>query len=211
MRRLFIGMALALAATACVPGAARGQAREDAARCWQRSYQEEAGGRFDGALEALDELPASDRGGYVYALRRGWLLYLAGRHHESAAAYQRAVDLAPSAIEPRLGRLLPLMALGSWREAEEVARQALRIDADNYLAASRLALVLYRVQRYNDAEALYRRVLALYPSDVEMQLGVAWCLLKRGRAKDAAAVFRAVLTLSPDNASAKEGLEALGR
>lgn len=175
---------------------------------WRRSYALEARGDSRGALAALDAMPSAERAGYVYTLRRAWLLYLAGRHDESVNAYRAASSSAPRAVEPRVGELLPLMAMRRWQETEQRAREVLRLDADNYLASRRLALALYQLGRFDDARAMYQQVSERYPGDLEMVTGSAWCDLRRGRRDQAATAFRTVLAVSPDDATATAGLTA---
>ncbi len=175
---------------------------------WRRSYALEAQGDSRGALTALDALPAEAQRTYLFALRRGWLLYQTGRYDDSVAAYRQASQVARGAIEPRLGELLPLLALRRWQDAETLAREVLRMDEGNYLASRRLALALYNLGRFDAAKAVYQEVLTRYPGDLEMQSGVGWCELRRGHRDEAAAAFRAVLAVSPDDASATAGLTA---
>ncbi len=175
---------------------------------WRRSYALEARGDARGALAALDGLSPTDRGAYLAQLRRAWLLYSAGQFDESVAAYRAAAQGSPRAVEPRVGELLPLLALRRWREAEQRAQEVLRLDADNYLATRRLALALYNLGRFDRAQETYERVLAQYPGDLEMLTGVGWCELQRGHRPAAATAFRAVLAVSPDDAGAAAGLTA---
>lgn len=175
---------------------------------WRRSYALEAQGDTRGALTALESLPADAQRTYLYSLRRGWLLYSAGRYDESVAAYQQASQVSRNAIEPRVGELLPLLALRRWQDAEQLAREVLRMDSDNYLATRRLALALYNLGRFDAAKAAYQSVLERYPGDLEMLTGVGWCELRRGHRSEAAEAFRAVLAVSPDDANATAGLTA---
>ncbi len=177
---------------------------------WRRSYALEARGdargRPGGPRRALGS--PTDRGAYLAQLRRAWLLYSAGQFDESVAAYRAAAQGSPRAVEPRVGELLPLLALRRWREAEQRAQEVLRLDADNYLATRRLALALYNLGRFDRAQETYERVLAQYPGDLEMLTGVGWCELQRGHRPAAATAFRAVLAVSPDDAGAAAGLTA---
>ncbi len=182
----------------------------DTADAYEASYEMELLGRFRDALKALDGVDTADRGEYVYHLRRGWLYYLAGDHRESVAAYEQAVALEPRAVEPRLGLMLPQMALHLWLDAETTAAAILSLDPKNYVASSRRAWVLYNLGRYDDAEVAYRQVLELYPSDVAMRSGLGWCLLQQELTEDAAAQFRIVLQVDPADSSAAAGLAAAG-
>lgn len=195
-------LSLTLASVAVSPSA---QANPEV---WRRSYAQEAGGDARGALATLDTLPDDARRTYLYTLRRGWLLYVMGRFDDAATAYRQAAAMSPAAVEPRVGGLLPLMALRRWQDAEALAREALRLDADNYLASRRLGLVLYNLGRFDAAREVYQSVAQRYPGDLEMLTGIAWCDLRRGQRDEAANGFRAVLAVSPDDAGAAAGLTA---
>lgn len=203
MKQHAVSMVSVLLSAVMLGGAA--QANPEA---WRRSYALEARGDARGALAALDGLSPTDRGAYLAQLRRAWLLYSAGQFDESVAAYRAAAQGSPRAVEPRVGELLPLLALRRWREAEQRAQEVLRLDADNYLATRRLALALYNLGRFDRAQEAYERVLAQYPGDLEMLTGVGWCELQRGHRPAAATAFRAVLAVSPDDAGAAAGLTA---
>ncbi len=183
---------------------------DETADAYQISNDLEAAGRYRQALEAMDGVAAADRDEYVYHLRRGWLHYLSGDHRESVASYRQAIAGAPRAVEPHLGLMLPQMALRLWRDAEQTGADALALDPKNYLAGSRRAWALYNLGRFDEAEVAYRRVLELYPSDVDMRGGLGWCLLELGRPVDAATQFRSVLRVAPTDATALQGLANSG-
>jgi tetratricopeptide (TPR) repeat protein len=178
------------------------------ADAWRRSYAAEARGDAAAAIEALARLPA-DEAPYVAALRRGWLLHLAGRADEAVQAYERAVGLAPQALEARLGLMLPLMAQRRWVDAERVGREALGLAPGDPTVLGRLAWIDYLQGRYEAAERGYRRALAAYPSSAEWRAGLGWALLKQGRIDEARAELRLVLVFAPDHAAARDGLAAL--
>jgi tetratricopeptide (TPR) repeat protein len=182
----------------------------ETADAYQASNDLEVAGQYREALEAMDGVAAADRGEYTYHLRCGWLHYLSGDHRASVAAYGRAVVAQPRAVEPRLGLMLPQMALHLWRDAEQTAGDTLALDPKNYLAGSRRAWALYNLGRYDEAEVAYRRVLELYPADVDMRSGLGWCLLKLDRPVDAATQFRTVLRVAPTDPTALEGLANSG-
>jgi len=186
-------------------GAARAQAPGD---LYRRSYAAEARGDVEGALEPLERLgPAG--AGYVAQLRKGWLLYLAGRHAPAAEHYLRAAALEPAAVEPRLGAMLPLMALRRWKDAERLGEEVLALAPNDFLATSRLAWVHYNQAQWAEAEALYRRALAAYPASAEMLAGLGWTLLKQGRHREARTALEAALAFAPDHQVARDGLAAI--
>jgi tetratricopeptide (TPR) repeat protein len=174
------------------------------------SYTAETAGSYEAALKALDGLQATGDVGYVVALRRGWLLYLAGRYADAAQAYGLAVTLKPDSVEARLGASLPLMALRRWSEAAAACEAALKLEPGSYLAEARLAWVLFSQGRFAEAAARYEGVVRRYPSDVDMRAGLAWSWLKLGKSAEARAAFQWVLQVAPAHASAKEGLAAAG-
>lgn len=173
---------------------------------YRDSYAHEAKGELAEALAEIDALPKAQRQTYVYALRRGWLLYLLGRHWDSIESYRAAAKLRPKAIEPQLGMMLPEAALLLWLDVLETGKAVRRRAPHDYLATSRMAWAAYSLGRFAEAEALYAELVELYPSDVEMRAGVGWSQLKQGRRLTALATFEAVLLIAPDHASANLGL-----
>lgn len=188
-----------------MPGSARG----DAAQQYARSYQLEAAGKASAAVKALARCPSAQQNTYFYQARLGWLRYLAADHPGAIKAYQRAAKLGPRAIEPLLGVMLPQMAMRRWKDAADMARAALRKDAKNFLANSRLAWALYNLGRFAESERVYRRVLELYPANLEMRSGLGWAQLKQGKKAEAQKTFRGVLAVSPKNSAALDGLAAV--
>lgn len=199
--------ALTLTATLTIAvGSAR--AADDAASRFRASYALEGGGDYPGALAELSQLDAHGSLAYAIHLRRGWLLYLAGRHADAVAAYRAAIDAEPAAVEPVLGVTLPLMALRRWKEAEDAARDAIALAPGHYTATSRLAYVLYNSGRHPQAAQVYGKLVELYPADVEMRAGLGWALLKAGEARRACAAFDRVLAIAPTHTSAGQGAAA---
>lgn len=175
---------------------------------YQQSYEQEAAGAWTSALGALDALPAPEKESYLFALRRGWLLHQQGRFEDSVQAYDLAIARAPEAIEPWLGKTLPLLALRRWSDVDVAARGVLARDPKSYLGRSRLAWALFNLGRHAEAEPLYRGLVADYPSDVEMRAGLGWTLLQLGKREAARSQFESVLQVAPRSASAAAGLAA---
>lgn len=173
---------------------------------YRRSYALEAAGSPAAALAAMDAMEPAQAADYVFNLRRGWLLYLGGRYAEAVAAYGKAIDLEPRAVEPRLGQMLPLMAARRWREVERQGAEVLTIMPGEFTALSRLAFAAYSQGRFTEAEGLYRRALAAFPASVEMRAGLGWTLLKLARPREARVELTRALQVAPDHASASQGL-----
>lgn len=184
---------------------ASGSRAQSVPELYRQSYQLEARGDATGALKAMEAVMtrAPD---YVATLRKGWLLYLVGRHTDASTSYAKAIALEPKAVEPKLGAMLPAMALRRWKDAERLGTEVLAQSPGEFLAVSRLAFIHFEQARWDKAEAFYRQALALFPSNVEMQVGLAWTLLRQGKVDAARAGFERVLQVAPDSSSAQEGL-----
>ncbi|MFA6315922.1 MAG: tetratricopeptide repeat protein [Elusimicrobiota bacterium] len=196
----WLGLCLYLG-TAVVPVRA---GDDDRPAQFARSYGLEARRDLRGAIRAIEGLGDDD---YLVQLRLGWLHYRNEAFKTSADCYARASRLAPGAVEPFLGMMLPLQAAGFIDAALQAGKSALKLDPGNYTAISRMASIQYSRQDYDQAASLYKRLVRLYPTDSEMLLGLGWSLRLGGDKSGAAAVFRDVLVLSPDNPRALAGLK----
>lgn len=173
------------------------------------SFAHESEGELAAALNDVLAILRRDDAHYFATLRAGYLYYLQARHDDALRMYRRAQELAPDALEPRLGEMLPLMAASRWSEAERLGQALGALAPRDYTIRSRLAWIAYSQGRHALAEARYRAVLADYPSDIEMRLGLGWSLALQGKKDEAAAAFRWVLSVYRDHVRAREGLQAL--
>jgi len=172
------------------------------------SFAKEDSQNYDGALSDVLAILKLDPSNYIANYRAGWLCYLKGSHGDSMKYFTKAMTLAPGAIEPQLGLLLPLMAANKWTEAEALAAKLVSRAPDNYLAGSRLAYIYYMQGKYKQAEDQYKAVLKDYPSEIEMTLGLGWTYYKEGRMSEAKEMFQKVLTVRKNNSGAQAGLKA---
>ncbi|MEI6246329.1 MAG: hypothetical protein WCQ64_14950 [Acidobacteriota bacterium] len=115
-RFVVIPLALALLVVAPLAGATP--------EAWARSYSLETQGNSRGALEALESLPEAEHAGYLFTLRHGWLLYLAGRYDASVAAYRQAAALTTESLEAPLGELIDRWLESRVDDSEVEARSA---------------------------------------------------------------------------------------
>lgn len=203
---LWLWLWTSVATADAVPGAAPAGADQSLVQ----SYDLEAAGKLKEALAALDQTPPARKDSYLGWARRGWLQYRLAQHAESVESYRKAIALAPQAIEPRLGIMLPQLALHRWADAEMIAKEVLKVDPASYLGTLRLAFVYYNQHRYAESTVLYRRLRDLYPSDTDVRSGLAWGLLKSGKPQEAAREFQDLLTINPRLATAREGLQLAG-
>lgn len=207
---MFTRKSMLVAALLCacaLQGAVRAMEQDVGGEALAQSYDREAAGKLKEALVSLDQLPQQRKESYLGWARRGWLLYRLGQYAESVDAYRKAIAAAPKSIEPRLGILLPELALRRWTDAEQMAKEILQSDPGSYLATLRLAFVYYNQHRFAESAALYGRLRELYPSDTDVRAGLGWALLKAGRPQEAAHEFQELLAINPRLATAREGLQ----
>lgn len=171
------------------------------------SYVKEKSGRYAEAATAIKAY--YDEKSYEINLRLGWLTYLQGQFSESLGYYNKAVELMPYAIEPRLGVALPASALGNWDMVVAQYNTILSVDPNNTLTLYRMGLISYEKKEYQQAYKYFEKVVNLYPFDHGSLLMFAWTNLKLGKSREAKILFNKALLYNPDDASAKEGLGLL--
>ncbi len=160
---------------------------------------------YAAAIEALTALPPGPKD-YLANVRLGYLSYLAGGHANAAKYYDRAAQEATAALEPRIGCLLPLIALQNYADVEVVARQALKLDALNYYVNLRLAYVNRLQGKLAIAEKTNQHMLTLYPADYGFVIEQALTLAGLMRSDEARGFYQKVLLLSPTDAIAGRAL-----
>ena len=104
------------------------------------SYAKEKSGKYGDAASALKAYYDADS--YEINLRLGWLTYLQGQFEESLGYYNKAIELMPYAIEPRLGVVLPASSLGNWDLVMTHYYKILSIDPNNTLTLYRMGLIM---------------------------------------------------------------------
>lgn len=98
---------------------------------------------------------------------------------------------------PVIARAAQALAAGRRQEAEQVVRARLRDDPDDPGAHHLLGVIAARDGSPRDAEALFRRALALAPGFVEAQLSLAQLLVTIERTAEALDILAAVLARAP--------------
>ena len=175
---------------------------------FKRSYQAETNGKFSDGISILKTVYSADD--YQLNMRLGWLTYLGGFFTESSSYYQKAINLRKYSIEAKLGKAYPLSVMGNWNEIEQLYNEILELDPKNSLTLYRMGSISYGRKDYKQAEKYLELILNLYPMDYNSLSLFAWTKLQLGKKKEAFILFQQVLQLSPDDASALEGLKAIG-
>lgn len=173
----------------------------------EESYRLQAAGDYAGAASAMREAVESTSRSYFPRLRLAYLQLMSADYAAAAESYRLAALMEPNAVEPLLGQQQCLMALERWDQAEAVGKDLWGKDPKNYLGLSRLAWTQRCRGDFKTAVETYRRVLALYPGDVDMRLGLGFSLLGAGKKTDASATFREVLAMVPGHKDAVAGLK----
>src|SRR5690606_26281193 len=106
-------------------------AAESTADLYRQSYRYEAAGNPAAALSAMEKIAKQSSESYFVTARLAWLSHLAGRYPQAEQHYRKAIQLAPKAVEPRLGLTLPLLAAQKWRELEAASREVIKLDPKN--------------------------------------------------------------------------------
>ncbi|NQU35777.1 MAG: tetratricopeptide repeat protein [Bacteroidetes bacterium] len=176
-------------------------------KAFENSYKLEKENKLENSITALIEVYTEDS--YEINIRLGWLYYQKGNFSESEKYYSKAISLLPYSEEAKFGLILPKNASADWDGVIEIYKQILTISPNNTIANYRLGLIYYNQQKYNDAYALFEKVVNLYPFDFDGLLMYAWSSLQIGKSKEARILFNKVLMNFPNNESALEGLDIL--
>ena len=179
----------------------------DMNKAFVESYIHESDSNHIEAIAILEVV--YDRQSYMINARLGWLNYLAGEYSVSRDFYERAIALMPYAIEPRLGYVLPLSAMGNWDEVIDVYEEVLKIDPQHSIVNYRLGLIYYERKEYQKALLYTEKVVNLYPFDFYSVSLLGWINFRMGNMREARILFEKALLISPDAESPKEGLALL--
>ncbi len=183
------------------------QITEAVQSAFEESYTFESKGHYADAIKSLKDIynPAS----YHINVRLGWLSYMSGQFTESAAYYQKAIELKPYTIEARFGLTYPASSMGNWAQVKEQYIKILEVDPQNTKANYYYGLMHYEAGEYEMAARHFEKVVNLYPFDSESVLMYAWANFQMGKTREAEVLFNEVLIIIPGNKSALEGLELI--
>lgn len=178
----------------------------DIAGAYQRSFDHERTESYQDAIRALAPVYEAYPNGYTVNLRMGWLFYLNGNYNNAVAHYDVAIAAAPAALEPKLGKMLPLLAQGRWSDVENVAYQVVSVDHYNYYGNLRLAVALRMQDKFEAAYQITLKMVGAYPTDLSYLVELAQVNHARDDTDEAARLFREILILDPENETARRYL-----
>ncbi len=173
------------------------------------SYFYERKGDYEKAIKALAPVYNTYPKGYTVNLRMGWLYYRWKKYANSIYHYKIALNTIPTSLEALLGLSLPLMAQEKWKEVESLMYRILKTDFYNYYGNLRLCKALEAQKKYKLLEKVARKMLAIYPTDVNFLNELAIALYYQNKKMYAASIFGDVLILDPGNAIAKKFLSIM--
>ncbi len=198
---------IAILLSILIPYRLYSQDAEKQIEAFRESYAMENTGELQKSIEVLRTI--YDEKSYEINLRLGWLTYLSGSFIESTSYYNRAINLMPYAIEPRLGIVNPLAAMGNWDQVIGHYKKILSTDPQNSLVNYRMGVIYYNREEYNTAHQHLEKVVNLYPFDIDGLVMLAWCKYRLKQFREAKILFQRALMHTPGNASAREGLELI--
>lgn len=183
------------------------QSTEKVIEGFQNSYLHEASGNLAEAILDLKNVYQADS--YPINLRLGWLTYSSGMFSESQSYYNKAVALKPYAVEPRMGLVLPMAAMGNWDAVIAQYNKILEIMPNYSVVLHRLGLIYYGQKDYGKAEKYFDKVVNLYPFDYDGLVMLAWTEFQLKKYRQAKVLFSTALMHTPTGASALEGLKLM--
>ncbi len=158
------------------------------------------------ALATIDRAIAVEPNDADHHVIRSYILSVLDRPKEGRTAAQTALGLDPHHAGAFTAEAQAHLQMEQWPRAEQSARQALALDADNSAAANQLAQAL-RLQNKNAENAAHLAgMLTRDPEDPFTHANAGWAALQRGEHRAAEVHFREALRLDPDFESAREGL-----
>ncbi|WP_457681604.1 tetratricopeptide repeat protein [Thermovibrio sp.] len=184
---------------------------QDIASAYHRSFIYEKSGDYKDAIKALMPVYQAFPNGYTVNLRLGWLYYLLKKYSNSEFHYKKALKAIPTSLEPLLGLTLPYMAQGRWQDTEFTCYRILKSDYYNYYGNLRLSYAFRMEGKFSLAEAVDRKMLTIYPSDVNFLLELALSLYGEKKYALSESILKDVLILDPENSTAKFYLKKVSK
>jgi Flp pilus assembly protein TadD len=124
----------------------------------------------------------------------------------AASAYRAAIEVRPA--DPYLHHMLSnaLIEGGRLKEAEEAARQAMRLAPNNSTYVEDLGVIFERGRDPAAAEAAYRQATQLNPNDAHVWGNIGNLLERQDRLGEAKAAYQQILRIKPGDTAAQGAL-----
>jgi tetratricopeptide (TPR) repeat protein len=160
---------------------------------------------FPAYIRAADALPA-DRQAQLKATQ---VLLLAGRFEDAKARAAALLAQNPNDVDALLLQASAMASLRDPAGATTQIEEALKVSPESSQAFARLGVVRLQSGEAKEAEAAFRRAVALDPSSVDAQLALASFLWAAGRTPEAEAILKQALATQPQHFLANRMLAGL--
>jgi len=171
-----------------------------------KSYDYEQMQRYDEAIKVLAPLYKKYPKGYTLNLRYGWLFYLNKNYNDSIRYYKKASLINSYALDPKLGLIRVYLDTYSYKKAQSTAYELLKVDYYNYYANLYAIKALIAQKKYDIANKMINKMLALYPTDISYleQLAIVYKLTNN---KYLQKLYENILILDPNNILVRTNLK----
>lgn len=195
-----------LASLACMSGLASGAAAQQ--KC-EIDEAQRLFGQQPRPVATIEPMLAACRAAgsndYRIFMFQGVMARDAGNREQAIGFLREAHQADPRAVNPALELGFTLEANHA-AEARKVYEEVLKTQPDNRPALLGLARVARSQNRLDEADAIYRKLLAADAKDPDALNGMAWLALANRWREPARTGFEQVLTIAPQNEEAKIGL-----
>ncbi|MCE9609779.1 MAG: tetratricopeptide repeat protein [Chthoniobacter sp.] len=162
--------------------------------------------RQSDALATIDRAIGLEPNDAEHHVLRSYILSIIDRPKDGLLAAQTALGLDPHSSIAFTAQAQAHLQMEQWPAAEQSARQALALDADNSSAANQLAQALRLQNKLAENASHLAGMLARDPEDAFTHANAGWAALQRGQHRAAEEHFREALRIDPDFDYARHGL-----
>ena len=172
------------------------------AAAYKNSYQYEKTENHVDAVKAITVVYNHYPKAYTVNLRLGHLYLQQGLFANADRHYQKAQTALPYAISPKIGKMSVAIAQGRYGNTEEIGFSVLKVDTYNYYANIKLAYALTANKKYDNAQAVVVKMLAIYPEDILFLSQYAAIVAAQNQHDKASEIYSNILILDPENIDA---------
>lgn len=169
---------------------------------YNRSYKYEKTENYTDAVKAIMLVHNYYPDAYTVNLRLGHLYLQQGLFANASRHYQKAQKALPYSISPQLGAMSVAIAQVQYNKAETIGFNILKTDKYNYYGNLKLAYIFTQSKKYDNAQAIVEKMLAIYPEDVLFLSQYAAIFAAQAQFDKAAEYYSNVLILDPENIDA---------
>lgn len=173
---------------------------------YRLSVLQEQAGYLEGARQSVREILQTAVDHFDSVIRDAWLSLCLEDYKAAESGYRRAAALRPDSMDARLGLQLVYLRQENWTAAKSAGLLALKMDKNNYWAASRYAYTLFMSGDFDGAATWYEALLEKFPDDLEMLLGMGFARIRLGQIEEGKKLCHRAERISPEDPRVKECL-----